>query len=1000
MRSYIQVLTTPTADTAGTTLVLHFDNKRYLLGNISEGTQRAAVQQGARLLKISDLFITGRTEWAANGGLIGMILTLADAATASAASNKEDIQKKTAKKWTQEKREFTEAQLAEEAEAQIKQKASLGIWGGENLNYALATARRFVFRKGMPVNIHEVGDVQKNGAAQGSEYKIPPTFEDENIRVWAMSVSPASQTTEKKLEIRNSGAVSPRKRSFDELNDEASPMDTDRAPKRGLTEREKTAMMAKSVVSEMFDSSWRLDALVETNINEVKLPATLFVRNAETHKIEKYTGPMPKVGQPVPDIKVLVRQPWPGALIETLPETEPAKDSICYIVRNHYQRGKFDPDRATELGVPKGPTFSKLVRGESVVNDKGETITPDMVLGEGREGSGVGVIELPSDEYVDAFIAHPELKSEEVMTGVGAFFWIFGPGVANNAALRKFMEDNKHIKHIISSPDVCENRISFDSAAAATLRLKQVDPARYAVPDHDNAQEKGSSANLPAGAIAAKRGQILLIEPTLGIDDREITPLLNIEEVQSSTSAEVLRLAAKAQEDVEADRPALEKWANSLPSKDAEIVTLGTGSALPSKYRNVSATLIRVPGWGSMLLDCGESTLGQLKRVFPAEEFEQIMKELRLIWISHMHADHHLGTVSVIKAWYNIVHKGQPAHEQSPQDEFFDPASLLKSSPHLAVVSEIAMLHWLHEYSKVEDYGYSRLAPLRIIPANPMFKKVSSLDWFHTNLRDNYGVESGGGDWEARSSVTPAMLDLQDIQAVNVQHCHGARAVSITCPSGFKVSYSGDCRPSRNFAIIGKGSTVCIHEATFDDELAGDARAKNHSTTSEALGIAVKMGARAALLTHFSQRYQKVPVMEYADDGEGEAMDEDAVVDEVSANPDDAMVGPIADVAAAAETSVAPADANPTSQAAEARIKLKAGSDMKVCVAFDYMRVKVGEIAQLEKFTPALLELFKQEEKEGVDGEGESANGVGGADGAKAKKEKKEKKKYKPKRNN
>src|SRR5687768_1491515 len=37
MRSYVQIITTPTADTPGTTLLLHFDNKRYIIGNVSEG---------------------------------------------------------------------------------------------------------------------------------------------------------------------------------------------------------------------------------------------------------------------------------------------------------------------------------------------------------------------------------------------------------------------------------------------------------------------------------------------------------------------------------------------------------------------------------------------------------------------------------------------------------------------------------------------------------------------------------------------------------------------------------------------------------------------------------------------------------------------------------------------------------------------------------------------------------------------------------------------------
>ncbi len=38
--------------------------------------------------------------------------------------------------------------------------------------------------------------------------------------------------------------------------------------------------------------------------------------------------------------------------------------------------------------------------------------------------------------------------------------------------------------------------------------------------------------------------------------------------------------------------------------------------------------------------------------------------------------------------------------------------------------------------------------------------------------------------------------------------------------------------------------------------------------------------------------------------------------------------------------------------------------DMKIVVASDYMRVKVGEILHLEKFTPALQQLYKEAEKE------------------------------------
>ena len=54
----------------------------------------------------------------------------------------------------------------------------------------------------------------------------------------------------------------------------------------------------------------------------------------------------------------------------------------------------------------------------------------------------------------------------------------------------------------------------------------------------------------------------------------------------------------------------------------------------------------------------------------------------------------------------------------------------------------------------------------------------------------------------------------------------------------WKVVYSGDTRPCGALAEAGNGASLLIHEATFDDELAGDAIDKRHSTLSEALSVA------------------------------------------------------------------------------------------------------------------------------------------------------------------
>ena len=62
--------------------------------------------------------------------------------------------------------------------------------------------------------------------------------------------------------------------------------------------------------------------------------------------------------------------------------------------------------------------------------------------------------------------------------------------------------------------------------------------------------------------------------------------------------------------------------------EDLEITFLGTGSSQPSKYRNVSSIYINLFAQGGMLLDCGEGTLGQLKRRFvPTMLYKKIEKK-------------------------------------------------------------------------------------------------------------------------------------------------------------------------------------------------------------------------------------------------------------------------------------------------------------------------------------------------------------------------------------
>jgi ribonuclease Z len=221
-------------------------------------------------------------------------------------------------------------------------------------------------------------------------------------------------------------------------------------------------------------------------------------------------------------------------------------------------------------------------------------------------------------------------------------------------------------------------------------------------------------------------------------------------------------------------------------------------------------------------------------------------------------------------------------------------------------------------------------------------------------------------------------MAVRDIQPVNVDHSLDSHAVSFTFADGFKFSYSGDCRPSREFARTGMDSTVLVHEATLENALSHYARVKKHCTVSEALSVAREMNAKRVILTHFSQRYPKLPLLDeiYGPD--------------LSAAEVPATTPSIAPALAPALDNIAQTDADgggvavpvpqrigaarqplssplppplPSPGEERPRSASPVAPGMKVAVAFDLMRIKVGEIIEFEHYVPALRKLFPSEDE-------------------------------------
>ncbi len=69
--------------------------------------------------------------------------------------------------------------------------------------------------------------------------------------------------------------------------------------------------------------------------------------------------------------------------------TEHRADTIGWALVEHIRKGRFDPDLARELGVPEGPLWGKIHRGEHIRLDDGREIGPEQLVGPARPGRKV-----------------------------------------------------------------------------------------------------------------------------------------------------------------------------------------------------------------------------------------------------------------------------------------------------------------------------------------------------------------------------------------------------------------------------------------------------------------------------------------------------------------------------------------------------------------------------------------------------------------------------------
>jgi len=243
-----------------------------------------------------------------------------------------------------------------------------------------------------------------------------------------------------------------------------------------------------------------------------------------------------------------------------------------------------------------------------------------------------------------------------------------------------------------------------------------------------------------------------------------------------------------------------------------QVTFLGTGSSVPSKYRNVSCILVETAPDTFIMLDCGEGSLGQMVRVFGSERTREIVAKLRCVYISHMHADHHLGLVNIIQA---------RAREVTDPEKKLVIISTDRLMPFLTYYhTKFEPLLGQCEFVKCERLIlYNEMDPKTLVE-NPD-KKLQKL-------------------YPADLSRMLDQLGLSEFYTSRAIHCPNAFCVAFRTKEGYKIAYSGDTRPCDKFREIsrwGGPPDLLIHEATMEHFMIYDAIIKKHTTFTEAIEV-------------------------------------------------------------------------------------------------------------------------------------------------------------------
>ena len=530
----------------------------------------------------------------------------------------------------------------------------------------------------------------------------------------------------------------------------------------------------------------------------------------------------------------------------------------AYICHFSPRPGRLDFNKCIELGLKPGPELGKLKRGEDVTLENGTVVKSSDVVGEASPPSAYLILDLPDNNFLSNLTKSKLTNIKNLNT----VFHFTPSDVFKSDIYQDYIKSlGGEVTHVVMN-DTCRG-LGMSDVTSYCHKLRNIRsdffPPLLGADEIKTAEEvsERTKCDLGDNILRSATGLKLHVRPEQGIDttsvvqfDEEKCDKEFYEAVSNPEEGEENKVSVIDQEDQEHYKQELVKaleYAKTFQpptvsdtsgeSQDYPVVTfLGTGSSIPSKYRNVSNILVETAPDNFIILDCGEGSLSQMVRLYGEEGTKHILRNLKCVYISHMHADHHLGLINIVQYRNREVADG---------DKMF------------IVATDRLVKFWTDYHSKFEPFLHKT-----------EFVKCERLILYNEWEPNTYEEIPGKKFQKLYPRERGEFLDkigMSEFYTCRAIHCPNAFCVSFRSKDGYKISYSGDTRPCEKFRVIstwGGPPDLLIHEATMEHFMMYDAIIKKHTTFTEAIEEGRQMNAKFTLLTHFSQRYAKMPAFD------------------------------------------------------------------------------------------------------------------------------------------